>query len=301
MIKISHIRKSFDEHEAIENISLTVNKGSIYGLLGSNGAGKTTLLKILSGLYIPDEGLISIDGQSVFENPDVKNKIFFIPDTPYFLPHYTLKQMAQFYQSNYPRWNEQRYQELVDMFQIDVHKKIHRYSKGIQRQVAFILALSTVPEVLLLDEPLDGLDPVMRKKVKGLLIDDVAEREMTVLISSHNLREVEDLCDFVGIMHKGQMMIEKELDDLKSDTHKVQIAFKGGAPVPPAILKSVKVLHKEKRGSILLLIVKGKEEEITANIEKYQPVIFDILPLTLEEIFIYEMEDVGYAVENILG
>ncbi|MFE8697362.1 ABC transporter ATP-binding protein [Cytobacillus sp. FJAT-53684] len=301
MIKISHIRKSFDEHEAIENISLTVNKGSIYGLLGSNGAGKTTLLKILSGLYIPDEGLIAIDGQSVFENPDVKNKIFFIPDTPYFLPHYTLKQMAQFYQSNYPRWNEQRYQELVDMFQIDVHKKIHRYSKGIQRQVAFILALSTVPEVLLLDEPLDGLDPVMRKKVKGLLIDDVAEREMTVLISSHNLREVEDLCDFVGIMHKGQMMIEKELDDLKSDTHKVQIAFKGGAPVPPAILKSVKVLHKEKRGSILLLIVKGKEEEITASIEKYQPVIFDILPLTLEEIFIYEMEDVGYAVENILG
>lgn len=301
MIKISHIRKSFDENEAIENISLTVNKGSIYGLLGSNGAGKTTLLKILSGLYIPDEGLIAIDGQSVFENPDVKNKIFFIPDTPYFLPHYTLKQMAQFYQSNYPRWNEQRYQELVDMFQIDVHKKIHRYSKGIQRQVAFILALSTVPEVLLLDEPLDGLDPVMRKKVKGLLIDDVAEREMTVLISSHNLREVEDLCDFVGIMHKGQMMIEKELDDLKSDTHKVQIAFKGGAPVPPAILKSVKVLHKEKRGSILLLIVKGKEEEITASIEKYQPVIFDILPLTLEEIFIYEMEDVGYAVENILG
>ncbi|MBP2239576.1 ABC-2 type transport system ATP-binding protein [Cytobacillus eiseniae] len=301
MIKISHVRKTFDGLEAIENISLTVNKGSIYGLLGSNGAGKTTLLKILSGLYIQDEGLITIDGQSVFENPDVKNKIFFIPDTPFFLPHYTLNQMAQFYQCNYPRWNDQRYQELVALFQIDIHKKLHRYSKGIQRQAAFILALSTVPEVLILDEPLDGLDPVMRKKVKGLLIDDVAEREMTVLISSHNLREVEDLCDFVGIMHKGQMMIEKELDDLKSDTHKVQIAFKGGVPVPPAILKSVKVLHKEKRGSILLLIVKGKEEEITANIEKYQPVIFDILPLTLEEIFIYEMEDVGYAVENILG
>ncbi|TCJ02326.1 ABC transporter ATP-binding protein [Cytobacillus praedii] len=301
MIKISHIRKSFDGLEAVENVSLTVNSGSIYGLLGSNGAGKTTLLKLLSGLYVPDEGLISIDSQPVYENPEVKEKIFFIQDTPHFLPHYTTKQMAQFYESIYPRWSEERYQELVAIFQVDIHKKIHRFSKGIQRQVAFILALSTLPEVLILDEPLDGLDPVMRKKVKGLLIDDVAEREMTVLISSHNLREVEDLCDFVGIMHKGQMMIEKDLDDLKSDTHKVQIAFKSGAPVPPGIFDSVKVLHKEKRGSILLLIVKGKEEEVTASIEKYQPVIFDILPLTLEEIFIYEMGDVGYAVENILG
>ncbi|MED3553280.1 ABC transporter ATP-binding protein [Cytobacillus praedii] len=301
MIKISHIRKSFDGLEAVENVSLTVNSGSIYGLLGSNGAGKTTLLKLLSGLYVPDEGLISIDSQPVYENPEVKEKIFFIQDTPHFLPHYTTKQMAQFYESIYPRWSEERYQELVAIFQVDIHKKIHRFSKGIQRQVAFILALSTLPEVLILDEPLDGLDPVMRKKVKSLLIDDVAEREMTVLISSHNLREVEDLCDFVGIMHKGKMMIEKDLDDLKSDTHKVQIAFKGGAPVPPGIFDSVKVLHKEKRGSILLLIVKGKEEEVTASIEKYQPVIFDILPLTLEEIFIYEMGDVGYAVENILG
>ncbi|KOP82919.1 ABC transporter ATP-binding protein [Cytobacillus solani] len=301
MIKISHIRKSFDGLEAVENVSLTVNRGSIYGLLGSNGAGKTTLLKLLTGLYVPDEGLISIDGQPVYESPEVKEKIFFIQDTPYFLPHYTTKQMAQFYESIYPRWSNERFQELVAIFQVDVHKKIHRFSKGIQRQVAFILALSTLPEVLILDEPLDGLDPVMRKKVKSLMIDDVAEREMTVLISSHNLREVEDLCDFVGIMHKGQMMIEKDLDDLKSDTHKVQIAFKGGAPIPPSILDSVKVLHKEKRGSILLLIVKGKEEEVTESIVKYQPVIFDILPLTLEEIFIYEMGDVGYAVENILG
>jgi ABC-2 type transport system ATP-binding protein len=301
MIKISHVRKSFDGLEAVENVSLTVNRGSIYGLLGSNGAGKTTLLKLLTGLYVPDEGLISINGQPVYENPEVKDKIFFIQDTPYFLPHYTTKQMAQFYESIYPCWSNERYQELVAIFHVDVHKKIHRFSKGIQRQVAFILALSTLPEVLILDEPLDGLDPVVRKKVKGLLIDDVAGREMTVLISSHNLREVEDLCDFVGIMHKGQMMIEKDLDDLKSDTHKVQIAFKGGAPIPPSILDSVKVLHKEKRGSILLLIVKGKEEEITTSIVKYQPVIFDILPLTLEEIFIYEMGDVGYAVENILG
>lgn len=301
MIKISNVRKSFDDLEAIENVSISVNKGSIYGLLGSNGAGKTTLLKLLSGLYVQDEGMVSIDGQRVYENPEIKNKMFFIQDIPYFLPQYTVKKMAQFYQSIYKGWDETRYEKLIAIFEMDVHKKVHRFSKGIQRQAAFILALSTKPEVLILDEPMDGLDPIMRKKVKSLLIEDVAEREMSVLISSHNLREVEDICDFIGIMHKGKMIIEKELDDLKSDTHKIQVAFKDGAPIPPSVFEQVKVLHKEKRGSIYLFIVKGKEAMIIANIEKYKPIIFDILPLTLEEIFIYEMGDVGYAVQNILG
>lgn len=300
MIRISNVRKSFEEIEAVENVSISVNKGSIYGLLGSNGAGKTTLLKLLSGLYVQDEGIVAIDGQPVYENSEMKNKLFFIQDIPYFLPQYTVKQMAQFYQSVYTRWDENRYKELITMFELDIHKKIHRFSKGIQRQAAFILGLSTKPDVLILDEPMDGLDPVMRKKVKGLLIKDVAEREMTVLISSHNLREVEDICDFIGIMHKGKMIVEKDLDDLKSDTHKIQLAFKNGAKIPPGVFANAKVLHKEKRGSIFLFVVKGKAVDITSNIEKYNPVIFDILPLTLEEIFIYEMGDVGYAVQNIL-
>ncbi|MEH7524114.1 ABC transporter ATP-binding protein, partial [Bacillus sp. JJ1503] len=220
MIKIRNVRKAFEDLEAIENMNITVNKGSIYGLLGSNGAGKTTLLKLITGIYVQDDGVITIDEMPVYENPNMKQRIFFIQDIPYFLPQYTVKQMAQFYQNIYPAWDQNRFEELVKAFNMDLHKKVHKFSKGIQRQAAFILGLSTKPDVLLLDEPMDGLDPVMRKKVKGLIIDDVAEREMTVLISSHNLREVEDLCDFIGIMHKGKLMIEKELDDLKSDTHK---------------------------------------------------------------------------------
>ncbi|MBS4192989.1 ABC transporter ATP-binding protein [Bacillus sp. FJAT-49705] len=299
MIKISNVRKSFDELEAVENVSINVNKGSIYGLLGSNGAGKTTLLKLITGIYVQDEGLITIEDQQVYENPEIKNKLFFIQDIPFFLPQYTVKQMAQFYENIYPNWDQKRYEELVRVFEMNVQKKIHKFSKGIQRQAAFILGLSTKPDVLILDEPMDGLDPVMRKKVKSLLIEDVADREMTVLISSHNLREVEDICDFVCIMHKGRTIIEKELDDLKSDTHKIQLAFNG--PIPQGIFENIKVLHKEKRGSILLFILNGKEEEIIADVKKYNPVIFDILPLTLDEIFIYEMGDVGYAVQNILG
>ncbi|CAM3657903.1 ABC transporter ATP-binding protein [Aeromicrobium ponti] len=298
MIKISNARKSFEELEAVEKVSIHVNKGSIYGLLGSNGAGKTTLLKLLSGIYLQDEGSVTIDGQPVFENTSIKDKIFFIQDNPFFLPQYTVKQMAQFYKSIYSGWNEDRFEELAIIFEMDIHKKIHKFSKGIQRQAAFILALSARPEILILDEPMDGLDPVMRKKVKSLLIDEVADREMTILISSHNLREVEDLCDYIGIMHKGRIILEKDLDDLKSDTHKVQVAFKG--PVP-AIFDSMKLLHKEKRGSIMICIVKGDAEEISAYVEQFKPVIFDLLPLTLEEIFIYEMGDVGYAIQNILG
>jgi ABC-2 type transport system ATP-binding protein len=298
VIKISNARKSFEELEAVEKVSIHVNKGSIYGLLGSNGAGKTTLLKLLSGIYVQDEGSVTIDGQPVFDNTAIKEKIFFIQDNPFFLPQYTVKQMAQFYKSIYSRWNDARFEELAAIFEMDVHKKIHKFSKGIQRQAAFILALSARPEILILDEPMDGLDPVMRKKVKSLLIDEVAEREMTILISSHNLREVEDLCDYIGIMHKGRIILEKDLDDLKSDTHKIQVAFKG--PVP-AIFDSMKLLHKEKRGSIMICIVKGDAEEISAYVEQFKPVILDVLPLTLEEIFIYEMGDVGYAVQNILG
>lgn len=299
MIKIRNVQKSFEDIEAIENMNITVNKGSIYGLLGSNGAGKTTLLKLIAGIYVQEDGMISIDEMPVYENTGLKQRIIFIHDIPYFLPQYTVKQMAQFYQSIYPAWDQNRFENLVAAFNMDIHKKVHKFSKGLQRQAAFILGLSSQPDVLLLDEPMDGLDPVMRKKVKSLIIEDVAEREMTVLISSHNLREVEDLCDTVGIMHKGKLIIEKELDDLKSDTHKIQVAFNG--PTPNIFPEHVKILHKEKRGSVSLFIVKGNEEEITANIDRHHPVLFDILPLTLEEIFIYEMGDVGYAVQNILG
>ncbi|SEN22160.1 ABC-2 type transport system ATP-binding protein [Mesobacillus persicus] len=298
MIKMQNVSKTFDRFKAIENVNLSIQKGSIYGLIGSNGAGKTTLIKLLAGIYLQDQGSVTIEEELVFENLSLKERVFYIPDQPYFLPQYTTKQMAQFYKSIYPTWSDERFQTLVAWFELDMKKRIHTFSKGWQRQAAFILALSAKPDVLILDEPMDGLDPVVRKKVKNLLIQDVADREMTILISSHNLREIEDICDHIGIIHKGNLLIEKELDELKSDVHKVQVAYKDG--VPEQLLSKLNVLHTEKRGSVFLCIVRGKEEEIIGQIQKTKPVLLDLLPLTLEEIFIYEMGDIGYAINNIM-
>ncbi len=297
-MKISNLRKKFEGIEVVKGVNIEVKKGSIYGLLGSNGAGKTTLLKIAAGIYKQDSGDISIDGETIFENVNLKQKVIFIPDFLYFFPHTTLKQMALFYKTMYPTWNENRFLKLAEVFPIDINKKIERMSKGMKRQAAFWLSMSAMPEILILDEPIDGLDAVMRQKIKNLIVQDVAQREMTVIISSHNLREVEDLCDQIGILHNGEIIIEKDLDDLKSDVHKIQVAFKSKAPV--GFLSNFDILYKEERGSVQLYIVRGKEDEIVSHIQWNQPVIFDLLPLTLEEIFIYEMRDVGYAIENII-
>ncbi|MDE5413430.1 ABC transporter ATP-binding protein [Alkalihalobacterium chitinilyticum] len=298
MIEVKNLRKEFEGTEAVKNLNLRISKGSIYGLLGSNGAGKTTLMKMIAGIYKQDSGDVLINGEPIFENVNRKQSVIFLADSLFFFPNTTIKQAADFYKSMYVNWNEERFQRLQEVFPIDVHKKIHRLSKGMQRQVAFWLVLSTMPEVLILDEPLDGLDAVMRNKVKNLLIQDVADREMTIMISSHNLREVEDLCDQIGILHHGELMIEKDLDDLKSDIHKIQVAFKH--EVPPIFLHGIDVLYKEERGSVRLYIVRGNQEKVTSHIQSFKPAIFDVLPLTLEEIFIYEMRDVGYAIENII-
>ncbi|WP_221565357.1 ABC transporter ATP-binding protein [Alkalihalobacillus sp. TS-13] len=298
MIRVNDVAKKLDDVEALSDVSFTVKKGSIYGLLGSNGAGKTTLLRILAGVLRESSGSITINNEPVFENTKMKDRMIFIPDTLYFFSQYTIQQMANFYKSMYSNWNEERYQQMKEVFEIDVNKKIHKFSKGMQRQVAFWISLSTMPDVLILDEPIDGLDPVMRKKVKNLILQDVAEREMTVLISSHNLREIEDICDHIGILHKGKLLLEKELDVLKSDIHKIQIAFK--QEVPNELFEGVELLYKEERGSVMLCIVRGQAGEVTEHFERSNPVVFDLLPLTLEEIFIYEMGDVGYAIKNVL-
>lgn len=297
MIQVRNVSKQFDNHVAVKDVTLQISKGTIYGLLGSNGAGKTTLLKMLAGIYKQDRGEILIDGEPIFENIRLKERTIFVADSLFFFPQYTVKQTADFFKSQYPKWDEERFIELNKTFPIDMNKKIQRMSKGMQRQVAFWLTLSAKPDVLILDEPLDGLDAVMRQKVRNLLIEDVAERDMTILISSHNLREVEDLCDHIGILHEGVLIMEKDLDDLKSDVHKVQVAFKG--EVPEKFLEEFDVLYEEKRGSVQLYIVRGKEEELLAHIDFYKPAIVDLLPLTLEEIFIYEMRDVGYAMDYI--
>lgn len=298
MIQLSNVKKTFKDIDAVEDVTLHVKKGSIYGLLGSNGAGKTTLLRMIAGILEQDRGEISINGNTVYENFEIKNRLFFIPDYPHFFSQYTVNQMAKFYQHTYENWNQERFIRLGDVFKIDLNKKIQSFSKGMQRQVAFWLAMSTIPDVLILDEPIDGLDPVMRKIVKNLIIQDVAEREMTVLISSHNLREVEDLCDHIGILHRGSLLLEKEIDDLKSDHHKIQVSFR--KELPSNWLDTLDVVYKEKRGSVYLFIIKGKENEVSAHIKEFQPIIFDMLPLTLEEIFIYEMGVAGYDVNNIL-
>lgn len=298
MIEVQSLKKRFENIDAVNDVNLHIKKGSIYGLLGSNGAGKTTLLKILSGVYKQDKGKVLINGEPIFENIVQKNRIVFVPDALFFFSQYTVKQMAEYYRSMYTAWNEERFIKMQDVFGISLNKKIQSFSKGMQRQVAIWLALSTMPDILILDEPIDGLDPVMRKKVKNLLIQDVAEREMSVLISSHNLREIEDICDHVGILHEGTLILEKDLDDLKSDIHKIQVAFRN--ETPQGFLGNLDVLYKEERGSVQLYIVRGKQHEVEAEVQKYRPILFDILSLTLEEIFIYEMGGVGYAIENII-
>jgi len=298
VIKVENVTKSFDDLIAVNNLTLNVNKGSVFGLVGSNGAGKTTLLKMLTGIYKEDSGSVIIDGEKIFENVELKSKIAFIPDELYFYPNYTIKDMAKFYKDVYPSWNEDRFNKLKEVFKIDVKKRINRLSKGMKRQVAFWLSLSIMPEVMILDEPVDGLDPVMRKKVKNLLFQDVAEREMTVIISSHNLRELEDICDHIAIMHEGRLLVQRDLDDLKSDVHKIQVSFKDKEV--EELINDENILYKEERGSVNLFIIRGSRDEIINKFNKYNPVLFDVLPLTLEEIFIYEMGDVGYEFQNIL-
>ncbi|OPZ72352.1 MAG: ABC transporter ATP-binding protein YtrB [Firmicutes bacterium ADurb.Bin456] len=298
MIEIEKVSKRFQETAALKEVSLSVRRGSIYGLVGSNGAGKTTLLKILAGIYKPDSGVLMIDSQPVFENFTIKARTVFIPDTPYHFPNFTVRDMAFFYSRLYPRWDQSRFEKLTDIFKIDINRRVRTLSKGMQRQISFWLSLALVPDVMILDEPLDGLDPVMRKKVKNLIIQDVAERKMTVLISSHNLRDMEDICDHIGVLHQGEMLLQRDLDDLKADVHKIQVAFSGD--IPPALQQDLPALYQEKRGSVLILIVRGTAEEIVGLVQPHHPAVLDILPLTLEEIFIYEMGDKGYEIKNIL-
>ncbi|MDK2919474.1 MAG: acetoin utilization transport system ATP-binding protein [Candidatus Petromonas sp.] len=298
MIEVKNLYKYFDGFKALDDVYLNVQKGSIYGLIGPNGAGKTTLIKHLTGIYKQDKGDVKILGQKVYENINLKSKIGYIPDDLYFFPQYTIKNMASFYKTIYPNWNERRYKELQEIFEIDENKKINKLSKGMQRQVLFWLTLSTMPEVMILDEPIDGLDPLMRRKIWNLVVEDVAERETTVLVSSHNLKELENICDYVGIMYRGKMLIENNLDDLKSDVHKIQTAYKDD--FPQNLTKELEILHQEKRGSVDLLIVKGEKDKVISSFNKYKPIILDILPLSLEEIFIYELGGVGYEIRNIL-
>lgn len=298
MIQVRQVTKKFGDFEVLRGLDLNVQKGSIYGLVGSNGAGKTTLLKLLAGIYRPDRGSILVDGMPVFENNPAKGKMVFIPDELFYFNQYSIRETADFYRQVYDTWDENRFTQLSEVFGIDVKRRVTKLSKGMKRQVSFWLALSIKPQVLIMDEPLDGLDPMIRSRVKKLLLADVAEREMSIVISSHNLRELEDICDYMGILHDGSIIIESELDTLKSGISKVQTAFPDG--LAEDLLAAGNILYHEKRGSVYLLIVRGIEKEIRNQLEKFQPLLLDILPLTFEEIFVYEMGGMGYDIRNIL-
>lgn len=298
MIEAQKLTKSFGNYKVLEDLNLKVKKSSVYGLLGPNGAGKTTLIKHLTGLYRQDQGLVSIDDQPVYENPQVKAQMIYIPDDLYFFSQSSIDEMAKFYSKIYPAWNWNRYEQLKQVFPIDSKRRVVKLSKGMQKQLAFWLGISSMPKVMILDEPVDGLDPVMRKKVWSLILQDVAERQVTVLVSSHNLRELEDVCDHIGILHNGKIVVERELDDMKSDVHKFQLGFAGD--IPEGFLAGPKVLHRTQTGSILLLIARGDKNELLQKMKSANPVILDVLPLTLEEIFIYELGGMGYDIQNII-
>lgn len=298
MIKVNNLTKSFDGFPALDGLQLHVPKGSIYGLVGPNGAGKTTAIKHIVGVMRQNDGDVLVYDSPVYENIAVKQKIVYIPDDVFFFPSYTIKDMKNFYRTVYPEWNEERFERLASIFELDTSMRVQKLSKGMQKQVAFWLGICAMPSVMILDEPVDGLDPVMRRKVWSLIMQDVAERETTVLISSHNLRELEDVCDHVGIMHKGRLVIEKRLDDIKSDVHKLQLAFKD--KVSDELTAELSPLHTSQYGSITSFIVRGKHDEIAKTVNKYSPIIFDMVPLTLEEVFIYELGGLGYEIKDII-
>ena len=292
MLEMNSVTKTFGTFKALDDLTLTVPQGAVYGLVGPNGAGKSTAIRHLTGVYRPDSGTVQVDGQPVYENPAVKSDIGYIPDEIFFFPSATMEDMRRFYKGLYPRFDEDLYRRLYDIFRLPRNGQIRRFSKGMQKQAAFHLALAMRPKVLILDEPVDGLDPVMRRQVMSLILSDVAEYGTTVLISSHNLRELEDVCDHVGIMDHGKMLLEKSLADMQGTTHKLQIV--GGVP------EGLEVLHESSSGRLKTLICRGQAWEISTKAAASKPAYFDVLPLSLEEIFIYELGGADYAVKDIL-
>jgi ABC-2 type transport system ATP-binding protein len=298
MIQIQDVVKTFDGFRALDGLTMHVPKGSVYGLVGPNGAGKSTIIRHICGIYRQDSGQVLLDGQPVYENAAVKARLAAIPDDFYYFPSASCREMMEFYRGFYPHFDRERYEALKDVFRTVGEKQpIRRLSKGMQKQVAFWLALCCRPEVLVLDEPVDGLDPVMRRQVWSLLMNDVAESGTTVLVSSHNLRELEDVCDHVGILNHGKVLIERSLSDLQDNIVKLQVVWDGDAPELP---EDFPLLHRSVVGRIHTLIVRGSAAMATTRLSVYNPMLIDAVPLTLEEIFIYELGGEDYAVRDIL-
>ncbi len=293
MISVTGLTKIFDGYKALEDVTCNINEGCIYGMVGSNGAGKSTFLRLLSGVYKADTGNIEIDNQPVYENTEIKAKIAFVPDDLYFLNNASMNRMAKMYSHYYPDFDMERFKFLTETFKLNPKKSLNTFSKGMRRQAAIILAVSCRPKYLFLDETFDGLDPVMRNLVKSLICKDVEERKATAILTSHSLRELEDTCDQLALLHKGGVVFESDITNLKTSLFKIQTAFLD--EYDKSRFAELDMLHFQKNGSVCNLIVRGDKEEVTKHIRDKNPAILDVLPLTLEEVFTYEMEALGYS------
>ncbi len=299
MIIAKALTKKFDNKVALDNVTLCISDGCIYGLVGSNGSGKSTLLRLIAGVYMADGGEIGVDGENSFNNPAVKSQIAFLGDTPYFLPQSNLKEMAALYSDMYAGFDYEVYNHLLSVFPLDQKARLSTFSKGMQRQAALILALSTNPRYLLMDEAFDGLDVVMRRVLGNIVIDGVEKRGMTAIIASHNLRELENLCDHVGVIHDGKLLSNGSLESLRGNVHKIQVAFQN---IPEmTVFEQLYVMKVERTGSLLQLVVKGDIDQIMQFINSLSPLYAECIEPTLEEVFVYELEVIGYDVKNILS
>lgn len=296
MIAVNGVTKLFGDFKAVDNISITINKGSIFGLVGTNGAGKSTLIRMLTGVYKTDGGKITIDGEDVFENIKIKGRIFYISDDQYFLPNAKPRELAKYYAGIYQKFDMSMFENLMNGFDLPMDRKINSFSKGMKKQLSVICGISANTDYIFCDETFDGLDPVMRQAVKSLFAEAVAERGLTPIIASHNLRELEDICDHVGLLHKGGMLLAKDLDDLKLGASKVQLILPEGVKLEEIGLE---IVSKENRGALYTILARGSQEKVMELIDKANPVFAEVIPLTLEEYFIMETEVAGYDIKKL--
>ena len=298
MIEAINLTKRFDDITAVDHINAEIRDGSVFGLIGTNGAGKSTFLRMAAGILKPDEGRVTIDGEDIFENDRVKSRFFYISDEQYFLNNATPEEMMKFYRNVYKNFDEKRFYGLLQNFDLSAKRKVNTFSKGMKKQLSVLLGICANTDYIFCDETFDGLDPVMRQTVKSLFANDMEERNLTPIIASHNLRELEDICDHVGLLHKGGILLSKDLDDMKLNIHKVQCVLLPGTE--PEDLNGVDIIRTERRGSLLTLTVRGKKEEIEAVMQTFHPVFFEMIPLSLEEIFISETEVAGYDIKKLI-
>lgn len=300
MIEIKGVSKSFDNIKALDNVTAVIREGSVYGIVGTNGAGKSTLLRVLAGILKPDAGAAKADDMDIYENSLAKQRICYIPDTPYFFTNARTKDMMQYYQILYPEFQTKRFLELCGKFNLDVNRKLSTFSKGMKKQISVLLGICAGTKYMLCDETFDGLDPVVRQAVKSIFIDEVLKREFTPIIASHNLRELENICDHVGLLHKGGILFSRDLEEMKTDIHKIQYVITNPAQ-EQRLCAELNVIKKETRGTLSCITVRGSREDVVTAVESKEPLFYEILPLSLEEIFISETEVIGYDIKDIIG